>query len=298
MKKINIIEKEFSHHRNGWNPISKKIKETFHCSYGINFYAFLDFKFKENTVINHPWTGILHNVISYPINHPKYNQDRIWPLDKLIKEKFFLNSLSKCHGIFTLSENTLNFLKPLFNNVYSLKHPIESHSKSFCLNEFKKNKKIITVGQWLRKYDTISKIKSNIEKIVIKIPGEEYFDDSSITFINFLPNKQYDNLIASSVVLVDYFDVSASNTVLECIARNTPLLTNPLPGNIEYLGKDYPFFFENEDEMNKKLNDEQLIAETNCYLSKLDKTKLKIDYFIESIRQSEIYKNIKLKKIF
>ena len=44
-------------------------------------------------------------------------------------------------------------------------------------------------------------------------------------------------------MLVDLIDASASNTVVECLARGTPLLVNRLPAVEEYLGTDYPLFY-------------------------------------------------------
>lgn len=294
--KYKVVEKTFDHHRNGWNPISHSIKNKFHSPYGISFYTFLDFKFKERKPLKHSWSGILHNVIKYPENDPKYSPERIFPLNKLVKEEFFIESLPYCKGIFTLSQQTSNYLSN-FTPAASLKHPIDQSNHVFNCDKFNLNRKVVSIGQWLRNYRTITQVK-NIKKITLKIKGEIYPPDTDVEYIDFLTGEEYDKLLCDSVVLVDYFDVAASNTVLECIARNTPVLTNPLEANIEYLGKDYPFFFNSIEELNTKLENNDLIRETNKYLANMNKESLSLSNFLNQIEQSYFYTNIKTYKIF
>ena len=49
---------------------------------------------------------------------------------------------------------------------------------------------------------------------------------------------------------------SANNTVLECIARNSPIIVTKHPAIKEYLGEDYPLYFNTLDELNKILLDD------------------------------------------
>lgn len=51
-----------------------------------------------------------------------------------------------------------------------------------------------------------------------------------------LSNEAYDRLLTENIGFVALHDASANNTVIECIARATPLLVNPLPAVVEYLG--------------------------------------------------------------
>lgn len=116
----------------------------------------------------------------------------------------------------------------------------------------------------------------------------------SVIIYNNLDNNKYDELLTENIVFLNLIDCSASNTVIECIVRNTPLLINPHPAIIELLGTDYPFYYNTLEEANTKINDILLIKETYTYLSLLPKDQYTIDYFLESIINSNIYKNIKL----
>ena len=60
--------------------------------------------------------------------------------------------------------------------------------------------------------------------------------------------EEYDDLLTNNIVFVDLFDASANNTVLECIVRRTPIIINNIGAVSEYLGKDYPLYFENLEE--------------------------------------------------
>ena len=54
--------------------------------------------------------------------------------------------------------------------------------------------------------------------------------------------------LSSSVVLCLLYATAANNVVIECIARATPILVNPLAAVVEYLGPDYPLYACDEDE--------------------------------------------------
>jgi hypothetical protein len=67
----------------------------------------------------------------------------------------------------------------------------------------------------------------------------------SVTVVEDIQDDDYDQLLASSVVFLNLVDASACNTVIECLARHTPIIINRLPALEEYLGKDYPLFYPN-----------------------------------------------------
>jgi hypothetical protein len=55
----------------------------------------------------------------------------------------------------------------------------------------------------------------------------------------------YENILKESCIFIDLEDCVANNTILECIKFNTPVITRRHPSIEEYIGKDYPLFFEN-----------------------------------------------------
>ena len=94
--------------------------------------------------------------------------------------------------------------------------------------------------------------------------------------------EEYDDILSKNIVFVDLFDASANNTVLECIIRNTPIIINRLPAVVEYLGAEYPLYFNNLEQVNNLLNQDNLIRATE-YLKNLDKRELNIEYFTKKI---------------
>ena len=59
-----------------------------------------------------------------------------------------------------------------------------------------------------------------------------------------MPNDAFDQLLAENIAFVSLYDASATNAVIECLVRATPLLVNPLPAVREYLGDGYPLYFD------------------------------------------------------
>ncbi|ATZ80352.1 putative WcaK-like polysaccharide pyruvyl transferase [Bodo saltans virus] len=110
---------------------------------------------------------------------------------------------------------------------------------------------------------------------------------TSVNEINRLSNDEYDMLLTNNIVFLNLIEASACNTLIECIVRNTPILINKLPAVIEMLGDEYPFYYDSLAEAGQMATDLQLIKKANEYLIKMDKTKLKIEYFL-----SEFNKNV------
>ena len=131
-----------------------------------------------------------------------------------------------------------------------------------------------------------------IEKTIydIKITDDEY---KSVEFVDRLTNDDYDELLSKNIVYLNLYDSSANNAIIECIARGTPLLVNKLPAVVEYLGEDYPFYFTDDQEATRKLNDLNLIRRTHEYLMSFEnKKRILMETFIDDLKNSSIYKNL------
>jgi hypothetical protein len=94
--------------------------------------------------------------------------------------------------------------------------------------------------------------------------------------------EEYDELLSKNLVFVDLFDAAANNTVLECIVRNTPLIINKIEGVVDYLGEDYPLYFDSLEDVPNLINT-QKIQEAYDYLKQMDKSKFKMDYFLNEL---------------
>ncbi|MHC5825361.1 MAG: tetratricopeptide repeat protein, partial [Nostoc sp.] len=134
----------------------------------------------------------------------------------------------------------------------------------------------------------LMKVEARIYKIEI---DAAYLENTTV--IQHIPDDEYDNLLSMNIAFVDLYDASANNAIIECIARATPLLVNPLPAVKEYLGEDYPMYFHTLKEAAEKALDTSLILETHQYLKSCEtRQKLSADYFLKSFCNSEVYKGI------
>jgi hypothetical protein len=107
--------------------------------------------------------------------------------------------------------------------------------------------------------------------------------DASVDTLEYLNNKEYDELLSKNVVFIKLVDASACNTIIECIMRDTPILINRLPATEEYLGKDYPLYYETLEEATEILNDFSKLKSGYKYLKSKNKDFIKVDNFISKL---------------
>jgi hypothetical protein len=330
--KIKLTEQPtFSSHRSGWAYAISSIA-SLHNQNGVEFYGFLENEFAwrngesldNGTIpITKDWVGFLHN----PQKAPWWFGPKTHPLSYMSSYEF-RKSLEKCKGLFCLSHYHAEFIKSLTGvKVEVLKHPSETPDKQFNFDSFleNRNRRLFTIGYWLRKVNSIYALptKNNLYIKTRVLPYKKnsssldfvnqlrqhefnyesesikeisrWFDSSrgDVEELNALPNDEYDDLFVNNIVYLDLYDSSANNAVIESIARATPILVNPIPAVVEYLGVDYPFYFNSFDEAVEKMNDFNLILATHEYL-KYCESKLHIsgEYFFNRFKESEIYKNL------
>jgi hypothetical protein len=114
---------------------------------------------------------------------------------------------------------------------------------------------------------------------------------------DYLPNDEYDKLLSSAVVYLNFYDTVANNAVIECIARNTPVVVYKHPSVVEYLGVDYPLYFTTVEQAESILQDNDLILRSHEYLKTMNKDWLCVDYFTQDFirKASDITKRYRKK---
>jgi hypothetical protein len=181
--------------------------------------------------------------------------------------------------------------------IISLKHPIDTNVPLFTLTDYieNTNKKIIQIGQQLRKVSSIYQLKildhkllwltgtKNINYVTNLLQNEinyyNYKIDMTKIEMKYLEDyNEYDKLLSCNIVFINLHDASANNTIIECIIRNTPIIVNRLPAVIEYLGVEYPLYYDSIDQVEGLLTIENITKSYN-YLSSMDKSDLSFDNF-------------------
>lgn len=285
------------YHRWGWYNTLKHLS-VLHTETGILFDDFVEQNFCYNSnpeVYNEPWVGIFH----HPVNPPYFSNPRE-NLDTMLDSSAFKKSSKHLKLAIAMSNELANYLrKRLKCKVIMIHHPIGGNPPKFSFYNFIKNKdkSIIQVGNYLRNTSIIHQIDTNFSKVKI-VSGLEWLKNYSIRVnmywrnsnrkyfndvkeLNFQTPSQFDKLLSENIIISEYFALSASNTILDCIIRNTPIIINRTSAAEDYLGKNYPLFFENIDEI-KYFNSKSFLNAYN-YLIELDKRRFSINYFINKI---------------
>jgi hypothetical protein len=219
-------------------------------------------------------------------------------------------SLKHCKGLFTLSEYFAEWLRYQVDcPVSSLTHPTMDVEKKFTMEKFEANTdvKIFQIGFWLRSTLSIQMLPTEKYTKVWIRPIEyakDYLDREKRTLDThgkiigrykakaWVSHDHYDELLSKNIVFINLLDASANNAIIECIVRNTPILVNRHPAVKEYLGGDYPFFYDTLDEAAKFVEDEARIEAAHEYLKRIDKTVFTQEHFLKSFVNSEVCQSL------
>ncbi len=293
-----------SEHRSGWSFALKSLAEL-NQKKGVIVDTFVERTFswhlKEEATngripFRKPWIGFLHN----PPRVPQWHDYRHSP-EVIIHRPVFQDSLKNCLGIFVLSNYLQRWLTAHLDvPIERLVHPTDIPDLRFSMDAFlkNKNKRVVQVGWWLRRLHSIHQLPvRSFQKTMLtvknsyfpytverekKILGLDDLDESDVQRMQFLPNGKYDQMLSQNLVFCHLYDSSANNTVIECIARNTPILVNPLPAVVEYLGEEYPFYFNTLEEAAEKAEDKDTVRAAHEYLANMPKEVFSQEAFRES----------------
>jgi hypothetical protein len=199
---------------------------------------------------------------------------------------------------YTLSNHQKEFIYtnyPLLSKkLISINYPIQINGNENCFNfsSFCEVRQIIHIGWRLRNFKTFIDFvtpEDFSKTILIKNDFEKEWKSLSVNFnlqnipiLKELNNKDYEEIFTNSCVFIDLEDSCASNTVLECIKFNTPIIVNKHPSIVEYLGEKYPLYFRDANDL-KHLCDSNTffnkIIKANEYLVTMDKTHVSLNTF-------------------
>lgn len=299
----------FRAHRSGWGYCMSKLRHL-HSKHGLYLDDFMDksfgwnvhnlYKGETSVPYKRDWVGFLHNP-------PKVEHwfDASNKPESLFKREIFLESLPYCKCMISLSKYHADWVRSKLDvPVISLKHPTEIPLKKWSINNFlkQKRKKVVQIGYWLRKMDSIYRLKCDSRMEKIWLPSDEAvalynFESYTKTRVNRkqekyiessvkiqrLSNEDFDDLLSNCIVFLNLDDASANNAIIESVARNTPVLINRHPAVEEYLGKDYPLYFNDLNHASNLLYDYDRIYETHNYFKSMDKTWISGSYFANDL---------------
>ena len=154
----------FTHHRSGWSYCINALRP-FHSKAGIVLDDFMERSFSwklheyhygdnpYNLPYQKDWIGFLHNPPNPPDWFEIYNSPQA-----ILGRKVFKESLSTCKCLVTLSEYLGKWLRKRVDvPVISVKHPTYVPPLKWSPSRFLSSypKKIVQIGYWLRKIESI-----------------------------------------------------------------------------------------------------------------------------------------------
>ncbi len=193
--------------------------------------------------------------------------------------------------------------------VHFIKHPITNNPPiKFNYEKFAslKEYEFVLLGRQLRYVSTLFYLTTSCNKVwltnndssilkdgISALAKKQYTErhptpvpnaglNSNISF-KHLSDNDYDKYITENIILIDLQNASANNSVLEMIVTCTPFFVNKIPAVIDYIGEDYPLYFDNVSDIENVINDRELLLEkykiTHQYLTNLDKTDISYEHF-------------------
>ena len=208
----------------------------------------------------------------------------------IVLSKYLKLELEKIMNLYNINIKIKMFYHPL----------IDKDIKMFNLNNFikNKNKNIVQLGQQYRSLSFIYQLKTKIPRAWL--PGtkniKKMYNEFKLEVNYYKPKiygrvdikyfdsyEDYDTYLLSNHIIVPLLDASANNAVIECIMRNIPLHINKLPAVVEYLGIDYPLYFNTNQELLENIKNITKIIKAYKYLRNMNKDFLDIKYFVDKI---------------
>lgn len=264
MKLINKTVPGAGIHRTGWPVVNNYFRQK-SSDDGILFHDFVEVMFRYSTKkspIHDPWAGIFHSPATV-------DSSLLCDKNSVLSTLPYSPNWTFPVKAITLCEEAAEFIKNNWNiECLSLKHPIE---RNFPRWKGSGCKQIVQIGSTLRDSRAIYEleVEKGWEKFHLQNKAswstkrDELLNipQGTIKTFQHVSNEIYDSILSTSVIISKYFGVGASNLIVECMIRGTPILINKLPPIVEYLGEDYPFYMDNPDfsELNLKRTSQYLL---------------------------------------
>jgi hypothetical protein len=304
LKKINFFNSNssFGLHFFGW----QKIYEEMQISLSNLNYE------NKNPLFIHPWIDSIHlwgkcnqeNDILYEnINYNLVCFQHLVCTNNGDNDDFlfFLKNLdhkikNKIKILFTFSnfnkKKIIDFFPEMIDRVIFLKHPMKFDYKvEFNKNIFKnKVLPVLHVGSHKRDFNFFYNNFNNeffTKKMLFK-NNDKINTFLNIKYLNNLSSDEYIEEITNSVICCYIIDAAANNVILECISLNIPIFVNKLDSLVEYLGENYPLFYNDQNEVDFLTNNIEIFKEkcfeAHIYLKYMNKSDLTLSYFNNHVK--------------
>tara|TARA_B100001094_G_scaffold238803_1_gene234270 strand:+ start:2519 stop:5074 length:2556 start_codon:yes stop_codon:yes gene_type:complete len=296
-----------NHLMGGWSTVNNLLdnyQESETANINLITFTWETFLSEQYEIFEQPWVGIDHLVNFVPQYYRKISKN-ILPESNFFSRILHRSKvLENCKGIIYTSDsirlNSLNCKYTKHIPKCTVHHPVISdpESSQFNLDAYlnNKNKKLINLGWFNRNFGFFERLNiHDFEKLFVfgglsGYKGYVFREDMyyhGIDMINTevsprLSDKELNSLLSKNVIFVNLYDSSANNAIINSVQRNCPIVINRLDACIEYLGSDYPLYYDYPDEIQDLLS-ESSVASAHEYLKQLDINSFSMDSFVAKI---------------
>lgn len=290
-------------HRSGW-PFAMEAITSLGCRAGILFDDFVEQRYcyrLGSPGYQEPWVGVFHHP---PEGDPNFLSQR-YSLPSMLRSRIWQETEPYLCGAIVLSDHLRKYLDSQLDvPVVSIKHPgandvTQWSPASFLSNQ---NKQLVQLGWFGRNPEAIFQITPHPDFHYVRVlPSGEHFEqyatraqafnkarglrrnrNPSVVDRTYLSKFEISQLHRQNVVFTEMLAASANNVVIDCIASCTPLLVNRHPAVMEYLGPDYPLYYDDLSSADGLL-DADTLNKAHRYLKHMDKSWLSRASFRASV---------------
>ena len=210
----------------------------------------------------------------------------------------FVKSLSKCKGIIVYHKDTEIYCNETIEKynkkvqIIYVKLPIHINTIDYKQSTLD-NIEIYFLGcDNENNVDLLINMNCNYKKNISLIDYESY--DITTNEFTYKVNQNNINLIIensknsfienikSNIVFLYIEPYTKTDKIILLIEYNIPFFINKTSSTIEYLGSDYPLYYENIEDLESKINDNEicsLLENGYKYLKEMNKKHMSYEYF-------------------
>lgn len=286
-------------HRCGWPYVVNSMKKL-DTGAGIVCDDFIEQTFchgipTPQILREHPWVAITHVP---PKAVPPFSGPGFVDYDSCIPGG--AEAMQNLRGLCTMSHHMADRFRQVCDiPVHVIHYPTNTDVRQFDLQQYLRMPQLIHLGWFfknllllehipptphiLQKTYVRAQFPMTLETKIRKHCATRYSHRTrykDVKYMKRMTDSVYDVLLSQAVIAVEFVECGAATVIVEALARCTPILVNRHPALIEYLGSDYPMFFDDVKECPDLLHPAN-VAKTYEYITAMDKSFLKIDNFTQ-----------------
>ena len=290
------------HHHTGW-PWVRTYLRALESDDGLPLDDAVDYSYRAGKRVvpplrDQPWGAIFHQPADFPDWFPGHKTSpTVW-----MKRAEWLRSAPQLVLAVAMCNPLADWLEErLERPVLRLLHPVAPARESFDLQRFEARPRAVQLGQHLRNLEAIHQLqpRRDVEYVDVRLEGPvpdkrrravaDHWKSvggrvrqPGVSVWPALDDAGYERLLAESVVFGEFLTVAAANVVVECMVRATPLVVNRLPALEDYLGREYPLFYDDIADAHRLL-DRASVRKGHAYLADLDTSVLEPERFLAGL---------------